>query len=262
MAGTKPVSVNQLIRLAAQRAFAQRGQQLEDDLTNFTQVWNTVQLFRIWERYSGSWAHEFVKAYAEYAREFGVTDAFAPQHLRSVRSAIQLNTQIGIGFLRRSVDEEHARTAGYTPLPAPASYESLLAKVMAEADVEIAARAAEVEVRPQPPYETTPDADHNRVAASDPPFGAQEQRRSGKRLPRNKPIRRNAKYEEIDRALREIADAVPRNHEGVFQLLDERTVGIPNRKPFKGAGGWLKGFRQNQPAARVWLSQNQSEIAF
>jgi hypothetical protein len=72
----------------------------------------------------------------------------------------------------------------------------------------------------------------------------------GKKSPR-----RNARYERIDQALGEIAAAHPKNHEEVFRFLDGRQVAIPNRKPFKGAGGWLKGFQQNRPAASVWLSQ-------
>jgi len=68
-------------------------------------------------------------------------------------------------------------------------------------------------------------------------------------------VRRNARYERIDQALGEIAAALPKNHEEVFRFLDGRQVAIPNRKPFKGAGGWLKGFQQNRPAASAWLSQ-------
>ena len=70
-----------------------------------------------------------------------------------------------------------------------------------------------------------------------------------------KPVRRNQKYVGIDKALREFAGARPKNHEEVFRLLDDRKVAIPNRRPFKAAGGWLKGFQQNRHAARAWLSQ-------
>jgi hypothetical protein len=72
--------------------------------------------------------------------------------------------------------------------------------------------------------------------------------------PRNKPARRNKKYEEIDNALREFADARPKNHEEVFRLLDERKVAMPNRQPFKSAGGWSKGFQKNRHSASAWLS--------
>ena len=70
-----------------------------------------------------------------------------------------------------------------------------------------------------------------------------------------RPVRRNAKYERIDNALREFAAARPKNHEEVFRLLDDRKVAISNRRPFKTAGGWLKGFQQNRHTASAWLSQ-------
>jgi hypothetical protein len=70
-----------------------------------------------------------------------------------------------------------------------------------------------------------------------------------------KPVRRNVRYEGIDRALREFADARPKSHEEVFRLLEDRKIPIPNRKPFKSAGGWSKGFQQNRHSASVWLSQ-------
>ena len=68
-----------------------------------------------------------------------------------------------------------------------------------------------------------------------------------------KPVRRG-KYLTIDKALREFARGAPKNHEEVFLLLDDRKVTVPDRRPFKGAGGWLKGFQQNPHAARAWLS--------
>jgi hypothetical protein len=70
-----------------------------------------------------------------------------------------------------------------------------------------------------------------------------------------KPARRNIKYEGIDRALSAISEARPKNHEEVFRFLDDRKAAIPNRKPFKAAGGWLEGFQQNRHAASAWLSQ-------
>jgi hypothetical protein len=75
-----------------------------------------------------------------------------------------------------------------------------------------------------------------------------------------KPVRRNAWYERIDQALSEIAAAHPKNHEEVFRFLDSRRCAIPNRKPFKGAGGWLKGFQQNRQTASVWLSQTWTRL--
>jgi hypothetical protein len=66
---------------------------------------------------------------------------------------------------------------------------------------------------------------------------------------------RNAKYEEIDDALRSISEACPESHEEVFDFLEERDIPLPNREPFKTAKGWVKGFKQDPQRARVWLSQ-------
>jgi len=73
--------------------------------------------------------------------------------------------------------------------------------------------------------------------------------------PKN-PVRRNERYERIDKALREFAATRPKSHQEVFRLLDDRKVAIPNRKPFKAAGGWLKGFQRDLHAASSWLSQD------
>jgi hypothetical protein len=81
-------------------------------------------------------------------------------------------------------------------------------------------------------------------------MGARTERRKIK-----KPVRRNSKSEAIDLALRQISEAQPKNHEEVFRFLDDREVVLPNREPFKSAGGWLKGFRDNPHTARAWLSQ-------
>jgi hypothetical protein len=70
-----------------------------------------------------------------------------------------------------------------------------------------------------------------------------------------KPVRRNPIYEAIDREVRAIAAARPKNHEEVFRFLDDRRVPIPRRRPFNAAGGWLKGFHQDRRAASTWLSQ-------
>jgi len=77
-----------------------------------------------------------------------------------------------------------------------------------------------------------------------------------------KPVRRNQKYEAIDKALREFAAARPKSHEEVFRLLEDRKIPIPNRKPFKSAGGWLRGFQQNRHLASVWLSQAWGRLGF
>ena len=70
-----------------------------------------------------------------------------------------------------------------------------------------------------------------------------------------KAARRNTKYEGIDQALIEISKAQPKNHLEVFGFLANRDVPIPSRKPFKPAGGWLKGFKQDPHRASAWLSQ-------
>jgi hypothetical protein len=80
--------------------------------------------------------------------------------------------------------------------------------------------------------------------------GPEERKKSQKRK-----LRRNERYERIDKALRDCAASRPRSHEEVFQLLDSRKVTIPNRSPFKAAGGWFKGFQQDRHSASVWLSQ-------
>jgi len=75
-----------------------------------------------------------------------------------------------------------------------------------------------------------------------------------------KASRRNRKYEAIDSALREIAEARPKDHEEVFRVLENRRIPVANRQPFKGARGWLKGFKQNPHLARGWLSQTWGKL--
>jgi hypothetical protein len=75
-----------------------------------------------------------------------------------------------------------------------------------------------------------------------------------------KPVNQSEKYKRIDKALRAFAASRPRNHEEVFRQLDERKVPIPNSKPFKAAGGWLKGFQQDRHAASAWLSQSWGKL--
>lgn len=72
--------------------------------------------------------------------------------------------------------------------------------------------------------------------------------------------RRNKQYQAIDKALREVAAAQPNSHEEVFRMLDDRKIALPNRKTFKSAGGWLKGFYQNRHSASAWLSQNWARL--
>jgi hypothetical protein len=103
------------------------------------------------------------------------------------------------------------------------------------------------------PWESTP-------SANPPDNGVTRQGRKAAKA--KKPARRNVKYKAIDVALRDISKARPRNHEEVFRFLDEHRIAIPNRRPFKAAGGWLKGFQQNPHLASVWLSQRWSRLDF
>lgn len=89
---------------------------------------------------------------------------------------------------------------------------------------------------------------------------APEGQRANARHKAKKPLRRNKRYERIDKALLEFAATQPKSHQEVFRLLDDRKVAIPNRMPFKAAGGWLKGFQQNRYLARVWLSQTWGRL--
>lgn len=77
--------------------------------------------------------------------------------------------------------------------------------------------------------------------------------------PRRRPPRRNPSYETIDRVLRDIAAAGPKSQLDVLRELDGRAP-IPNAQPFREAGGWMAGFKQNRSAARVWLSRTWSRL--
>jgi hypothetical protein len=68
------------------------------------------------------------------------------------------------------------------------------------------------------------------------------------------PSRRNSRYIEIDQALRNISEALPKSHAEVFKLLDERKAPLPARKVFRDARGWLKGSILNSHDASIWLS--------
>jgi hypothetical protein len=69
-----------------------------------------------------------------------------------------------------------------------------------------------------------------------------------------KRLRRNKRYEKIDRTLIEISAAQPVNHEEFFGSLEGR-VPIPPAEPFANAGGWKVGFRKDRRAAQAWLSK-------
>jgi hypothetical protein len=155
MAGSKSAWVEQLLRSAAASVNAQTSdlrQRLDRDSAKLSQAGTTaagrtVRRFRIWERYLRTWARAFVRAYAESAGQLGAPDAFAPQQLRRLRSAVESHAEIGIRALKDSVDMDHAAAADGSPHPHPERYEHLLAKVMAVADIEIEALAAERELR-------------------------------------------------------------------------------------------------------------------
>jgi hypothetical protein len=76
-----------------------------------------------------------------------------------------------------------------------------------------------------------------------------------------KPKRQNQRYQTIDEALKQIAASLPRTQKTVFQLLDERKVYFPHSKPFLAARGWLAGFRQDEAAARAWLSKRWAALS-
>jgi hypothetical protein len=70
---------------------------------------------------------------------------------------------------------------------------------------------------------------------------------------------RNAKYEEIEDALRRISEACPKSHREVFDSLERRDVPTPNAEPFKSAG-WRDGFKQSPHKASAWLSQTWTRL--
>jgi hypothetical protein len=155
MAGTKSPSIERLLRSAAAHANAQTSDALrrrDRDLLSLIQASNTaagrtVLRFRIWKRYLSTCARAFVRAYAASARGFGAPDAFTPQHLLVLRWAIRSRTQKGIRELKQSIDTDYATAADGSWPPIAARYASLLAAVMAAADVQIDPLAADYELR-------------------------------------------------------------------------------------------------------------------
>lgn len=75
-----------------------------------------------------------------------------------------------------------------------------------------------------------------------------------------KRVRRNPKYEVIDKALQEIAESRPSSQEEILQSLDGRRVVTPPAEPFVTARGWMPGFKRDAPAARAWLSKRWAEL--
>ena len=72
--------------------------------------------------------------------------------------------------------------------------------------------------------------------------------------------RRDCKYEAIDKTLRAIAEARPKNHREVFQHLDTRRIDIPKAEPFASASTWMGGFAKNRAGAHAWLSKRWSGL--
>ncbi len=73
-------------------------------------------------------------------------------------------------------------------------------------------------------------------------------------------VRRNQRYEVIDKALQEIAESRPSTQEEILQSLDGRRVVTPPAEPFMTARGWMLGFGRNEAAARSWLSKRWAEL--
>lgn len=155
------------------------------------------------------------------------------------------------------------RTSLLARLPEGDSRRAEIEQEVADLSVQRAAVVAEYwqpapsEVREvEPP--TIAATTRGQAEPSDPPAPAtiqpQEPKAHWKGTAAKKPVRRNPIYEEIDRMLTEISRAMPRNHEEVFQFLDSRRVPLPNRRPFKSFGGWLKGFEKDRHGASAWLS--------
>jgi hypothetical protein len=75
-----------------------------------------------------------------------------------------------------------------------------------------------------------------------------------------KPPRQNRRYQKIDEGLRLIAESHPSTQEEVFGLLDNRGIPHPPSDPFASAGGWTKGFHNDEAAARSWLSKRWAKL--
>jgi hypothetical protein len=71
--------------------------------------------------------------------------------------------------------------------------------------------------------------------------------------------RRAGRYQRIDDALRDIAEARPSGHEEVFKALDGRAP-LPSARPFKTARAWHAGFLANRTSARAWLSKQWTRL--
>jgi len=113
---------------------------------------------------------------------------------------------------------------------------------------------ASVEATALSPSQSSSGSTQTRDAPVDAWRGKTEER-GGKARPR-----RNAKYNQIDAALKEISQSRPRTQEEVFQSLDGRHVPLPLAEPFASARGWMAGFNRDRSAARSWLSKIWSDL--
>ncbi len=75
-----------------------------------------------------------------------------------------------------------------------------------------------------------------------------------------RPARQNRRSKIIDEALQKIAESRPSTQAEIFQSLDGRRVLNPLGEPFVSAGGWIAGFRQDEAAARAWLSKRWGKL--
>lgn len=90
--------------------------------------------------------------------------------------------------------------------------------------------------------------------------GSRSTERQKQHQRKGRPVRRSPTHSSICVALERIAESRPQTQEEVFRALEERHVVPPQAKPFATAKGWLRGFQQNPPAARAWLSQWWAEL--
>ena len=80
------------------------------------------------------------------------------------------------------------------------------------------------------------------------------------KLKKKKPIRRNARYDRIAAALKQISKSQPHTQEEIFRTLDQRRAPVPLAEPFRSARAWVAGFGRNRVAARAWLSKWWSQL--
>ena len=102
--------------------------------------------------------------------------------------------------------------------------------------------------------DTAMNASASASATAAPKGSAQDANTGAHLLRARKPSMHRQTYSKIDDRLTAISAAKPKDHEGVFRLLDG-VVRIPYAEPFQSSGGWMAGFQKHPKAARVWLSK-------